>query len=168
MARIQLRRDTAANWTSSNPTLTAGEVGVETDTLTLKVGDGSTAWTGLDYYEGAAGAAGAAGDWSTAQTINSQTGTTYTLVLGDAGKVVECLNASAFTLTVPLNSSVAFPVGINIGITQWGTGQVTVAATGGVTIRSSPTLKLRGQYAAANLFKRATNEWLLTGDLAAV
>jgi len=47
--KIQLRRDTAANWTSNNPTLSSGEVGVETDTLKFKIGDGSTAWTALTY-----------------------------------------------------------------------------------------------------------------------
>lgn len=47
--RIQLRRDTAANWTSANPTLTAGEEGFETDTGKRKIGDGSTAWTSLKY-----------------------------------------------------------------------------------------------------------------------
>lgn len=47
--RIQLRRDTAANWTSVDPTLSVGEAGVETDTLKVKVGDGSTAWTALTY-----------------------------------------------------------------------------------------------------------------------
>ncbi len=46
---IQVRRDTAANWTSSNPTLSAGEPGFETDTGKIKFGDGSTAWTGLAY-----------------------------------------------------------------------------------------------------------------------
>ena len=46
---LQLRRDTAANWTSNNPTLLSGELVVETDTLKLKVGDGSTAWGGLSY-----------------------------------------------------------------------------------------------------------------------
>lgn len=47
--RIQLRRDTAANWTSNNPTLQAGEVGFETDTGKFKIGDGSTAWTSRGY-----------------------------------------------------------------------------------------------------------------------
>ena len=47
--RFQLRRDTAANWTASNPTLALGEPGVETDTLKVKVGDGSTAWNSLAY-----------------------------------------------------------------------------------------------------------------------
>lgn len=47
--RIQLRRDTAAAWTTANPILTSAEVGVETDTGMFKVGDGVTAWTALDY-----------------------------------------------------------------------------------------------------------------------
>jgi len=47
---IQIRRDTASNWTSSNPTLASGELGLETDTTKLKAGDGTTAWTSLGYY----------------------------------------------------------------------------------------------------------------------
>lgn len=47
---FQTRRDTAANWTSANPTLSAGEPGYETDTGKLKIGDGSTAWTSLAYF----------------------------------------------------------------------------------------------------------------------
>jgi len=47
--QIQLRRDTAANWTSSNPTLASGEIGLETDTDQFKVGDGTTAWASLGY-----------------------------------------------------------------------------------------------------------------------
>jgi hypothetical protein len=47
--RIQIRRDTAANWTSNDPTLTQGELGLETDTSRVKVGDGTTAWTSLPY-----------------------------------------------------------------------------------------------------------------------
>lgn len=51
-AKIQVRRDTAAVWTSTNPTLSAGEFGYETDTGSLKIGDGSTAWVALPYiYE---------------------------------------------------------------------------------------------------------------------
>jgi len=46
---IQIRRDTAANWTSANPTLAQGELGVETDTDKIKVGDGSTTWSSLSY-----------------------------------------------------------------------------------------------------------------------
>ena len=47
--QIQLRRDIASDWTSNNPTLAEGEMGVETDTNKYKIGDGSTAWTSLGY-----------------------------------------------------------------------------------------------------------------------
>jgi hypothetical protein len=47
--QIQLRRDTAANWTANDPTLAEGELGIETDTKQYKIGDGVTAWTALDY-----------------------------------------------------------------------------------------------------------------------
>jgi hypothetical protein len=97
--------------------------------------------------------------------INTQTGS-YTLVLGDAGQVVEMNVASSNNLTVPLNSSVAFPIKTRIDITQIGAGQTTIVATGGVTIRQRETkLKLAGQYAGASLYKRATDEWVLFGDL---
>lgn len=52
MAKIQIRRGTAATWTSQNPTLAAGELGFETDTGKIKVGDGSTVWTSLGYFGG--------------------------------------------------------------------------------------------------------------------
>ena len=52
--QIQVRRDTAADWTSSNPTLAHGEPGFETDTNKMKIGDGVTAWTSLDYFGGGA------------------------------------------------------------------------------------------------------------------
>ena len=48
--RVQLRHDTAANWTTANPTLLAGEIGIETDTNRMKIGDGSTLWQVLPYF----------------------------------------------------------------------------------------------------------------------
>lgn len=48
-AQIQVRRDTASNWTATNPTLAVGELGLETDTSLIKVGTGSTAWNSLSY-----------------------------------------------------------------------------------------------------------------------
>jgi hypothetical protein len=50
--KIQLRRDTSANWTSANPTLFSGEIGFETNTGKFKIGNGSTVWSGLDYFVG--------------------------------------------------------------------------------------------------------------------
>ena len=46
---IQIRRDTAANWTSVDPVLAEGELGIEVDTSYFKIGDGTTAWSGLGY-----------------------------------------------------------------------------------------------------------------------
>jgi hypothetical protein len=99
--------------------------------------------------------------------ITSAQTASYTLVLSDSSDLVEMSNASANNLTVPLNSSVAFPVGAQIHILQTGAGQTTVVATGGVTINASPGLKLRGQWSAATLIKRATDTWVLVGDLSA-
>ena len=48
--RIQLRRDSAADWTSEDPTMTEGEIGYETDTNKFKIGDGSTVWSSLEYF----------------------------------------------------------------------------------------------------------------------
>jgi len=96
-------------------------------------------------------------------THNTQTGTTYTLVLSDKNSaIVEMNNASANTLTVPPNSSVAFPTGTQIPVTQFGAGQTTIVAGSGVTIHtSSGVLTSPGQYAIMVLEKRGTNEWYL-------
>lgn len=97
---------------------------------------------------------------------NTQTGTTYTLVIGDAGKVVEMNNASANTLTVPPNSSVAFPIGTLIQVDQYGAGITTIAQGAGVTINSEGSKKrLSAQHISVSLRKRATDEWQLTGSL---
>ena len=99
-------------------------------------------------------------------TLNAQTGTTYTLVLADAHKLVTLSNASAITLTVPPNSSVAFETGDQVNLLQLGAGQVTVAAGSGVTLRSEGSkVKLSGQYALATLVKIGTDEWVLVGNL---
>jgi hypothetical protein len=99
--------------------------------------------------------------------ITSAQTASYTLVLADSSDLVEMSVATANNLTVPLNSSVAFAVGTQIHILQTGAGQTTVVATGGVTINASPGLKLRGQWSAATLIKRATDTWVLVGDLSA-
>lgn len=98
---------------------------------------------------------------------NRQTAS-YVLVLTDVGKAVEMNVASANTLTVPPNSSVAFPVGAILEVAQYGAGQTTLTAGAGVTIRSpSAKLKLTGQYSTATLRKIGTDEWWAAGDLAA-
>ena len=91
----------------------------------------------------------------------------YTLVLGDKSKLVEMGVSSANNLTVPPNSSVAFPVGTQINILQTGSGQTTVVAGSGVTVNGTPGLKLRAQWSYATLIKRATDTWVLVGDISA-
>jgi hypothetical protein len=297
--KIQLREDTAANWTSANPVLLVGEDGYESNTGKQKRGDGVTAWNALDYYydpnaltsaidahelesnphpvyltaaEGdatyapiAAGvtngdshnhnggdgaqiaystlsglptlgtaaaqntgafeasdavsthaalttthgissfgamlvddtdasaarttlelgtaATTAASDYATAAqgatadsalqiatplVINDQTGTTYTFVLADAGKVVRGSNASAITITIPMDSAVAFAVGTQIAVEQLGAGQISIAPYSGVTLNSRSSMrKLSAQYAGAALVKTATDTWWLEGSLSA-
>jgi uncharacterized protein (DUF2147 family) len=100
-------------------------------------------------------------------STNAQTGTAYTLALTDSGKLVELSNAAAITLTVPTNATTAFPTGTQIDLLQTGAGQVTVGGAG-VTLQSEGSkLKLKGQYAAATLIKRATDTWVLIGNTSA-
>jgi hypothetical protein len=99
-------------------------------------------------------------------SANSQTAS-YTLALSDKGKLVEMNIGSANTLTVPLNSSVAFPIGTQIDILQVGSGKTTVAGASGVTVNATPGLAVRAQWGSATLIKRAENTWVLIGDLTA-
>lgn len=99
--------------------------------------------------------------------LNAQTGTTYTTVLTDAGKLVTLSNAGAITLTVPPSSSVAYAIGTSIDLVQSGAGQVTVVGGSGVTVNATPSLKFRAQNSAATLLKVAADTWQLVGDLAA-
>ena len=97
---------------------------------------------------------------------NAQT-VSYTLVASDAGKLIEINNTAATTLTVPTNASVPYAVGTQINILQTSAGQITVAGAGGVTVNATPGLKLRTQWSSATLIKRATDTWVLVGDLSA-
>jgi hypothetical protein len=96
--------------------------------------------------------------------INAQTGTTYTLVLTDNGRLVTLSNASAITVTVPTDASVAYATGAIINLQAIGAGQVTVTGDTGVTVTGTGT-KLRTQYSAGSLVKLGTNSWTLIGDI---
>ena len=98
--------------------------------------------------------------------INPQTGTTYTLVLADRGKLITASNASPITLTIPTNTTAAFPIGTQIGVIQTGAGQVTFAPASGVTLASyNSALKIVGNGGLAVCIKTATNTWQLSGAL---
>lgn len=104
-------------------------------------------------------------------TLNAQTGTTYTFVLADNGKLVTASNGSAQTYSIPTNASVAFPTGTQINVLQIGTGQVTINAvtSGTTTITSTGSTaaspKLRAQYSAATCIKTGTDTWTVVGDI---
>lgn len=126
---------------------------------------GPTGPKGDTGEQGPIGPQGPAG--SSSYTVTSQAGATYTLQLSDAGTFIVFTGSSATTVTVPTNASVAFPVGSRVVVFQQGTGQVSVAASGGVTIQSDPGNKIAAQYGGAELVKLATNTWALVGRLAA-
>ena len=112
-------------------------------------------------------AAGGSGGGGSAVTLNPQTGTSYTLALTDAQAMVTMTNSAANTLTVPPNSSVAFPIGSTVAVQQTGAGKTTVAAGSGVTINylSTLTLAIVGQYGVAQLIKTGTDTWTLFGAI---
>lgn len=104
-----------------------------------------------------------AGD--TTIVANTQTAN-YTLAATDVGKTVEMNAAGATTVTVPTNATV--PIGINsvIEVSRYGAGTVTIAGAG-VTLRSrGGLLSIANQYSSLSLRKRATDEWVIVGDLA--
>jgi hypothetical protein len=86
--------------------------------------------------------------------------------LGDAGKLVRCTKATAMSIIIPTNATQAYSIGQRVDIMQYGAGQVTVSPDTGVTLRSTPTNKLRAIYSTASIIKIATNEWVLAGDVA--
>lgn len=143
---------------STGTLITTGDTGTVTSTM---IADGTIA--NADINANAAIDLGKLADVSTNAQVAS-----YTLVLADKNKIVEMGVGSANTLTVPLNSSVSFPVGSQINILQTGTGQCTITpATAGVTINGTPGLKMRAQWSYATLVKRATDTWVLVGDISA-
>jgi hypothetical protein len=103
------------------------------------------------------------------ESVNAQTGTTYTPVLTDAKQMVTLNNASAITVTIPPASSVAYTAGSKIDFIQKGAGQVTFVAGSGVTIRSngatSASPKLTSQYSAATAWYEGSDVWYIVGGL---
>ena len=97
----------------------------------------------------------------------------YTLsALSERDSMIEVSSASAVLITIPLNSAVAYPVGASIDVLQTSTGQVSIVGTAGVTINAAPsgganTAKLRTQWSSCTLFKRASDTWVVYGDLTA-
>lgn len=103
--------------------------------------------------------------------VRAETGATYTLALGDQNGIVTMSNASANTLTIPLNSSVAFPVGTKVEVWRLGAGVTTISADTSVTLQgnggsaSAGSCDIQTRYGGATLTKIAANTWMVGGDI---
>ena len=99
-------------------------------------------------------------------SFNAQTGTTYTLAIGDVSKLVTTSNASPVTVTIPPD---VFSAGHQINIQSIGVGQTTISG-GSVTITSTGATatapKLRARYSAATIICTASNVFTVLGDIA--
>jgi hypothetical protein len=175
--QMQVRRDTSANWTSSNPTLASGEIGFETNTGKFKIGTGAATWASLDYFGTDASVVTLTGTQTLTNktltapkinlALNAQTGTTYTLVAADSGKLVTSSNASAVVITIPPS---IFAAGEQINVQSIGAGLTSFVAGAGVTVTSTGATSaapiLRAQFSAATIICTASNTFTVIGDLA--
>ena len=153
VTQIQIRRGTAAQWTSANPTLASGEWGFETDTNKAKIGNGSTAWNSLSYIiTGASGTVTSitAGTGLSGGTITS-TGTiaidsTVATLTGSQTLTNKTINGSNNTIT-------------NVSLTTGVTGTLPVANGGtGITSLGSNVATWLGTPSSANLASAVTDE----------
>jgi hypothetical protein len=121
--------------------------------------------TGVAFSDGTQTKVGVPSQTSISTITDTYNLSTGGLALRDT--LVECNKVSGFTITIPTNATTAFPVGTSIDFLQIGAGQVTFDKAVGVTLNFTPGAKLRGQWSSATLFKRATDSWVLMGDLSA-
>ena len=150
---------------------TAGDAMVwdsSAESLTITGTNGQTALAVADGDVTVADSLTVSGGLVAPLAINSQSGTTYTFVSSDAGKLVTASNGSAQTYTVDTHANQAMDTGTAITVIGIGAGKVTLAAAGGVTINSVDSEKaINGQHASVTLIKTDTNVWQLIGNLQA-
>ena len=136
-SRLQNRRDTAANWTSNNPTLAAGEIGYETDTTKFKIGDGTTAWNSL-AYGGLVGPTGPTGSTGATGSTGPTGATGDTGPTGPTGATGA--TGAASNVTGPTGATGATgptgPQGSTTGLVSQTNGTVTTAATNQTVVRN--------------------------------
>ena len=145
--------ETKLGLTDSNAAANAVLVGTGTST---------TAWTTSPTVTGTLTAGVAVGQ---AVDLDRKTAD-YTLVFTDAGKVIEINSGSSENVTIPPNSSVAFPIGTQIVVVRLGAGAVVITEGSGVTTRSDGDKnKIKSQYSSCVLIKHETDEWYIFGNL---
>jgi hypothetical protein len=156
---------TAANVSDSTTTGRALLTAADAAAARTALGLGTAATTAATAYATAAQGtlADSALQASTAQAINAQTGTTYTLVAGDAGKVVTLSNAGAITLNAPGS---VFAAGQRIDLVVIGAGMATVVGTSGATANGTPSLVSRAQWSAFTILWTSATACIAIGDMA--
>jgi hypothetical protein len=143
----------------SNIEVTGNEVSVVDSPSFVDVIDVSLA--GVQFADGVQTKAGV----PSATSFVYKTGS-YTLdSLSLADSVIEVDSTSPTTVTIPLDSALDYPIGTSLDILQTNTGTVTIDATGGVTLNGTPGFKLRTRWSSATILKRASNSWIVYGDL---
>ena len=139
---------------SSTSSTTSGRIAFDATNDKIIVGDGTNAV-----------------EFSSSNLIISTpsfTTNAYTAVLTDKDKWLELSNgATAGTFQIPTDATTNFPIGTQLNILQTGSGQITIAAVtpGTTTVNGTPGLKLRSQWSAVTIIKRAANTWVAVGDL---
>ena len=145
---IQIRRDTSSNWTTANPTLAQGELGIETNTSKVKVGTGSTAWTSLGYIIDTGGYAATSGNLSQfAATTSAQ----LLGVLSDETGSGSAVFATSPTLVTPALGTPASGVATNLSGTAVNLKSGTVTTNANLTghITSSGNAAVLGSFSSA-------------------
>lgn len=148
---IQIRRDTSANWATENPVLAQGEIGLELDSGQIKIGDGSTTWTGLTYFDPIGGSAPA---------LVTESGTARTLTAADNGKTIRCTNASDVAITCDDSC----PVGFHCLIVQEGAGAVTIDSENADTCNGEAAgtgVGIADQWKSAYVYQPTEGAWVV-------
>jgi hypothetical protein len=141
---IQIRRDTAANWTAGNPTPANGQPCWETDAKKLKIGDGATAWNSLAYY-------GTGGGGGFSYTVSS-VAASYSETATSGYKVVK-VTASGQTIALPtaVGNTAQFTFKLMVA------GTLTIDGAGAQTIDGGLTAVLLSQYEAITIISDNAN-----------
>ena len=160
--------DTLTNKTLTSPTITSPTFTLSTTSSTT---DARISWDSTNKKL-QVGNGTISLDFASSNVITNAQTASYTLVLTDKDDLIEMNVASANTLTIPLNSSVPFPVGTQITVLQTGAGATSIVVTAGVTLNATPQgtanrANLRARWSSVTLIKRATDTWVAIGDLQA-
>ena len=151
--RIQLRRDTTANWVSENPILAQGEIGLDLTTDTFKIGNGTDDWLTLPYFT--SGGGGGGGGLAGTRIV---TGTTDTPTATDKDKLVRYQNSGTTTVTLAAGSFASLD---EVNLNAEG-GGVLIVPDGGQTFIPSGNKTLPPGQAATAIYL-GSNTWVLIG-----